>query len=34
VRAWIEQAGLQIIEEDHGSALHHFIVARPALPAP
>ena len=26
VRAWIEQAGLVIVEERHGSALHHFIV--------
>ena len=28
VRAWIEQAGLVIVEEGHGSALHHFIVRR------
>jgi len=25
VRTWIEQAGLVIAEEGHGSALHHFI---------
>jgi len=25
VRAWIEQAGLLILEEGHGSAVHHFI---------
>jgi SAM-dependent methyltransferase len=28
VRAWIEQAGLVIVEEGYGSALHHFIVRR------
>lgn len=28
VRAWIEQAGLTIVEEGHGSAAHHFIVRR------
>ena len=28
VRAWIEQAGLVIVEERHGSAVHHFIVRR------
>jgi 2-polyprenyl-3-methyl-5-hydroxy-6-metoxy-1,4-benzoquinol methylase len=28
VREWIEQAGLTILEEGHGSALHHFIVER------
>jgi 2-polyprenyl-3-methyl-5-hydroxy-6-metoxy-1,4-benzoquinol methylase len=28
VRAWIEQAGLGIVEEGHGSAVHHFIARR------
>jgi 2-polyprenyl-3-methyl-5-hydroxy-6-metoxy-1,4-benzoquinol methylase len=28
VRAWLEQAGLVILEEEHGSAVHHFIVSR------
>lgn len=28
VRAWIEQAGLSIVEEGHGGALHHFILRR------
>jgi 2-polyprenyl-3-methyl-5-hydroxy-6-metoxy-1,4-benzoquinol methylase len=28
VRGWIEQAGLVIVEEGHGSALHHFITRR------
>jgi len=28
VRVWIEQAGLVIVEEGHGSALHHFIARR------
>jgi SAM-dependent methyltransferase len=28
VRTWIEQAGLVILEEGHGSALHHFIARR------
>jgi len=28
VRVWIEQAGLVIAEEGHGSALHHFIARR------
>lgn len=28
VRAWIDQAGLAIVEEGHGSAVHHFIVRK------
>ena len=28
VRIWIEQAGLRIVEEGHGSALHHFLAKR------
>jgi SAM-dependent methyltransferase len=28
VRAWIEQAGLTIVEEEHGSAAQHFIARR------
>lgn len=28
VRMWIEQVGLIIVEEGHGSAVHHFIVRR------
>jgi len=28
VRAWIDQAGLLILEEGHGSAVHHFMVRR------
>jgi 2-polyprenyl-3-methyl-5-hydroxy-6-metoxy-1,4-benzoquinol methylase len=29
VREWIVEAGLEIVEEGHGSALHHFIVRKP-----
>jgi hypothetical protein len=28
VRTWIEQAGLSILEEEHGSAAQHFIARR------
>ena len=30
IRAWIEQAGLVIVEEGHGRALHHFIARKEA----